>query len=82
MLKLLNVQAPILSQEADLCSRTAYVVDTSYLAGFVNPTAMGKADSKKWSKYRESNRYQTCLDAMAETFEIRMVDQIEPAKPR
>ena len=45
--------------------------------GFVNATAMCKANSKEWSKYRESDRCQTYLDALAETSEIRMFDLIE-----
>ena len=45
--------------------------------GFVNATAMCKANGKEWSKYRESDRCQTYLDALAETSEIRMFDLIE-----
>ncbi|MCX5969130.1 MAG: KilA-N domain-containing protein [Cyanobacteria bacterium] len=45
--------------------------------GFVNATAMCKANGKEWSKYRESDRCQTYLDALAETSGIRMFDLIE-----
>jgi hypothetical protein len=45
--------------------------------GYVNATAMCKANGKQWSKYRESERCQTYLDALAETSEIRMFDLIE-----
>jgi len=45
--------------------------------GYVNATAMCKANNKQWSKYRESDRCQTYLDALAETSEIRMFDLIE-----
>jgi len=45
--------------------------------GFVNATAMCRANGKEWSKYRESDRCQTYLDALAETSEIRMFDLIE-----
>ena len=45
--------------------------------GYVNATAMCKANGKQWSKYRESDRCQTHLDALAETSEIRMFDLIE-----
>ena len=45
--------------------------------GYVNATAMCKANGKQWSKYRESDRCQTDLDALAETSEIRMFDLIE-----
>lgn len=45
--------------------------------GFVNATAMCKANGKEWSKYRESDRCQQYLDALAETSEIRMFDLIE-----
>jgi hypothetical protein len=45
--------------------------------GYVNVTAMCKANGKQWSKYRESDRCQTYLDALAETSEIRMFDLIE-----
>jgi len=38
---------------------------------------MCRANSKQWSKYRESDRCQTYLDALAETSEIRMFDLIE-----
>ena len=45
--------------------------------GYVNATAMCKANGKEWSKYRESDRCQNYLDALAETSEIRMFDLIE-----
>ena len=45
--------------------------------GYVNATAMCQANGKQWSKYRESDRCQTYLDALAETSEIRMFDLIE-----
>ena len=45
--------------------------------GYFNATAMCKANGKQWSKYRESDRCQTYLDALAETSEIRMFDLIE-----
>ncbi len=38
---------------------------------------MCRANGKQWSKYRESDRCQTYLDALAETSEIRMFDLIE-----
>jgi hypothetical protein len=45
--------------------------------GYVNATAVCRANGKQWSKYRESERCQTYLDALAETSEIRMFDLIE-----
>jgi len=45
--------------------------------GYVNATAMCQANGKTWSKYRESDRCQTYMDALAETSEIRMFDLIE-----
>ena len=45
--------------------------------GYVNATAMCKANRKQWSKYRESDRCQTYLDALAETSGIRTFDLIE-----
>jgi hypothetical protein len=45
--------------------------------GYVNATAMCKTNNKQWSKYRESDRCQTYLDALAETSGIRMFDLIE-----
>jgi hypothetical protein len=45
--------------------------------GYVNATAMCRANGKQWSKYRESDRCQSYLDALAETSEIRMFDLIE-----
>lgn len=45
--------------------------------GYVNATAMCKANGKQWSKYRESDRCQTYLNALTETSGIRMFDLIE-----
>ena len=45
--------------------------------GHVNATAVCRANGKQWSKYRESERCQTYLDALVETSEIRMFDLIE-----
>ena len=45
--------------------------------GYVNATTMCKANGKQWSKYRESDRCQAYLDALAETSGIRMFDLIE-----
>lgn len=45
--------------------------------GYVNATAVCRANGKQWSKYRESERCQTYLDALVETSEIRMFDLIE-----
>ena len=45
--------------------------------GYVNANAMCKANGKQWSKYRESDRCQSHLDALTETSEIRMFDLIE-----
>ena len=45
--------------------------------GYVNATAMCKANGKQWSKYRESDRCKTYLDALAKTSGIRMFDLIE-----
>jgi hypothetical protein len=45
--------------------------------GYVNATAMCRANNKQWSKYRESDRCQTYLEALAETSGIRMFDLIE-----
>ena len=38
---------------------------------------MCKANGRQWSKYRESDRCQAYLDALAETSEIRMFNLIE-----
>jgi|GEM_PF-2378244 hypothetical protein len=45
--------------------------------GYVNATAICRANNKQWSKYRESDRCQTYLEALAETSGIRMFDLIE-----
>lgn len=45
--------------------------------GFVNATAMCKANGKVWSKYRESDRCQLYLDALEGSSGIRMFDLIE-----
>ena len=45
--------------------------------GYINANAMCKANGKQWSKYRESDRCQSHLDALTETSEIRMFDLIE-----
>ena len=45
--------------------------------GYVNATAMRKANGKQWPKYRESDRCQRYLDALFETSGIRMFDLIE-----
>ena len=44
--------------------------------GYVNATAMCRANGKQWSKYRESDRCQTYLDALAETSGNRTFDLI------
>jgi hypothetical protein len=46
--------------------------------GYIHATAMGKASGRPWSKYRESDRYQIDLEALADTRGIRMSDLIEP----
>ena len=38
--------------------------------GYVNATAMCKANKKRWSDYRESDRCQLYLDALSQTTEI------------
>jgi len=38
--------------------------------GYVNATAMCQANGKNWSKYRETDRCQEYLDALAETSDI------------
>jgi hypothetical protein len=45
--------------------------------GYVNATAMCKANKKRWSDYRESDRCQQYLDALAQTTEIPVFDLIE-----
>ena len=38
---------------------------------------MCRANDKQWSKYRQSDRCQSYLDALAQTSEVRMCDLIE-----
>jgi hypothetical protein len=45
--------------------------------GYVNDTAIRRANGKQWPKYRESERYQSYLEALAETSGVRMFDLIE-----
>lgn len=45
--------------------------------GFVNATAMCKANGKNWSAYRETDRFQQYLDALADSSEIRGMDLVE-----
>ncbi len=45
--------------------------------GYVNATAMCKANKKRWSDYRESDRCQQYLDALSQTTEIPVFDLIE-----
>ena len=45
--------------------------------GYVNDTAIRRANGKQWPKYRESDRCQSYLDALFETSGIRMFDLIE-----
>ena len=44
--------------------------------GYVNATAMCRANEKRWSDYRESDRCQQYLDALAQTTEIPLFDLI------
>ncbi|NBR26290.1 MAG: KilA-N domain-containing protein, partial [Micrococcales bacterium] len=44
--------------------------------GYVNATAMCKANKKRWSDYRESDRCQLYLDALSQTTEIPVFDLI------
>ncbi|MCX5933097.1 MAG: KilA-N domain-containing protein [Cyanobacteria bacterium] len=44
---------------------------------YVNATAMCKANGKRWSDYRESDRCQQYLDALSQTTEIPVFDLIE-----
>ena len=44
--------------------------------GYVNDTAIRRANGKQWPKYRESERYQSYLEALAETSGVRMFDLI------
>ena len=45
--------------------------------GYVNATAMCKANKKRWSNYRESDRRQLYLDALSQTTEIPVFDLIQ-----
>ncbi|MBM5796582.1 MAG: KilA-N domain-containing protein [Cyanobacteria bacterium K_Offshore_0m_m2_072] len=45
--------------------------------GYVNATAMCKANKKRWSDYRESDRCQLYLDALSQTTEIPVFDLIQ-----
>ncbi|QPN69943.1 KilA-N domain-containing protein [Synechococcus sp. CBW1108] len=45
--------------------------------GYVNATAMCKANGKQCPKYRESVLCQSYLDTLAETSVIRMFDLVE-----
>ena len=45
--------------------------------GYVNATAMCKANGKRWSDYRESDRCQQYLDALSQTTEIPVFDLIQ-----
>ena len=45
--------------------------------GYVNATAMCKANGKNWSAYRETDRCQEYIDALADSSEIRGMDLIE-----
>ena len=45
--------------------------------GYVNATAMCKANKKRWSDYRESDRCQTYLGALSQTTEIPLFGLIE-----
>lgn len=48
--------------------------------GYVNATAMCKANGKRWSDYRESDRCQQYLDALAETTEIPVFALVESSR--
>jgi hypothetical protein len=45
--------------------------------GYINATAMCKANKKRWSDYRESDRCQTYLGALSQTTKIPVFDLIE-----
>jgi hypothetical protein len=45
--------------------------------GYVNATAMCKANGKQWSKYREADRCQEYIDALAETSDFGGLNLIE-----
>ena len=45
--------------------------------GYVNDTAIRRANGKQWPKYRDSDLSKRYLDALAETSVIRMFDLVE-----
>jgi hypothetical protein len=45
--------------------------------GYVNDTAIRRANGKQWPKYRESDLSKRYLDALAETSVIRMFGLVE-----
>jgi|TARA_R100000084_G_scaffold22413_2_gene7943 hypothetical protein len=45
--------------------------------GYINATAMCKANGKNWSAYRETDRCQGYMDALAHSSEIRGIDLVE-----
>lgn len=45
--------------------------------GYVNATAMCKANGREWSKYRETDRCQDYIDALAQTTDFGGLDPIE-----
>ena len=45
--------------------------------GYVNATAMCKANGKEWSKYRETDRCQEYIDALAQTTDFGGLNPIE-----
>lgn len=50
--------------------------------GYVNATAMCKANGKRWSDYRESERCQRYLDALSELTEIPVVSLYQSIEGR
>lgn len=50
--------------------------------GYVNATAMCKANGKRWSDYRESDRCQRYLDALSELTEIPVVSLYQSIEGR
>lgn len=50
--------------------------------GYVNATAMCKANGKRWSDYRESDRCQRYLDALSELTEIPVVSLYQAVEGR
>ena len=40
--------------------------------GYVNATAMAKANGKQWSHYRETERANTYIEALSRNTEIRV----------